>query len=141
MKSQEDKRIQEQLDQGKKMSYKTGNNQPSIDEKAYELLFEALDSPPDYTLPANFATKVTNKVLPQQQTASTTNEDAKLMVFVGLLIFGIAGIIFWIFGINIPTDSVQLSPNLLRILGGSIVLIILIQIADQKWIKPRISKL
>ncbi len=139
MKDQEDKRIQDLFNKGLVDNVGNKPDQESTDEKAYSLIYEALSTSPDYPIKADFASKITEKVLPlTQQKAS--NADTKMLVIISILVLCVSLITLWFFGYNYSTN-LNLSTNLLSILGIGITLMIAVQIADQKFVRPRISKL
>lgn len=144
MKAQEDKNIQDKLDNnlGKGLNSEGDNLATPLtdNEKIYRLLYQELEKEPGYQLPVNFANRISANVQ-KRYDSKILNADNKFLIWatIGMLVAITA--VLWIFNISIELSSLSMSANLFTILAGGIIVVILIQIADHKLLKSKIYRL
>ena len=139
MKNSKDKIIQDQLDE--KLRNADFRVQPGHDEdeKIYRLVYQELGKDINYNLSPDFADKVVDKLQPKGL-ARYLNPDNRLLFIAipGLLILCFS--IFWLFKLKLNLQALSMSSNMVITIAIGIIGLILIQVADQKLLKPKIFR-
>jgi len=76
-----DEELQQQAEHGRSGS--------SADERAYRMVFQALNRPPSYRLPSNFA----DRVIQRMEAPARSSAREMIWLYVGLVAFVVAGIL------------------------------------------------
>ena len=139
MKNSKDKHIQEKLDtklQNTKLPNYVGE---ADDEKVYKLLYQELGKEPGYSLPPDFADNVVAKLKPGGLSQFLDPDHRPL--FIGLIIIlSLCSVALWIFKPNFNLSALSISSNMITTIILGIILLVAIQVADQRLLKPKIFK-
>ena len=135
MKKMNDEEIQKWLEENRHQ----GNSLPPGDAKAYDLLFNLLETEPDKGLPYDFAAKVTRKVQAEQKRNSELRSYLVSMAVVTVIIACIYGLLLLVKNQqSIGVLSIILEYKWALIL--SIFSLLTIQYLDNTLIKSNIFK-
>lgn len=139
MKNSKDKIIQGQLDNKLKntdFEVEPGHDE---DEKIYRLVYQGLKKEPEYDLPHDFADKVVTKLQPSGLARYLNPDQGLLVIFIPAIVALSFGI-FSLFKSKIDLGALSMSSNMVITIIIGIICLILIQVADQKLLKPKIFR-
>jgi hypothetical protein len=131
MKELNDEELQRMLETGKQ----TPRKSPGDDEKAYQALFEALNTGPEAGLPFDFAAKVTRGIATEQKRSN----ELRYNLIAGAIFLGLIALLC---GIMTAYGTVDL-PTILKYKWPLVLLpiaFIAIQYLDQVLIKVKIFR-
>ncbi len=138
MKKMNDEELQKWLDENKLLK-KEDNDLISDDSKAYQFLFDVLDTEPMESLPYNFAAEVTRKV------QSETKRTSELRYYIWALVVFVAAIaaLFGISGLVKPGANLDYVNGLMRYKWPVVLVIfsfLTIQYLDQVLVKVKMLR-